>query len=213
MAINLSPPPSPRWYRVAVAFVVAGLVAAVAWWPYATTRIFDAVEAFERTGPYGGPVELAEPGTYTFWVEGTCLSCHDNLPSEYRNAATVAVVSPEGQEIELRDAAPRLYNTARREGRALWLFDITTPGTYRISLAFDTSGDWDNTPPGNVAISHGNGLPVGIVRPMALFAGGGILAGLALAVVTFLRRRRYFDHMAEVAPPPRRAPTTAPPHP
>mgnify|MGYP006201461051 CR=1 FL=1 len=39
--------------------------------------------------------------------------------------------------------------------------------------AFDTSGeDWDNAAPANVAISPGNGLPVGIVRPMALFAGG-----------------------------------------
>lgn len=200
MAINLPPPPSTRWYRLAVALVVLGLLAAVAWWPYATTRIFDAVEEFERAGPFGGPVELSQPGTYTFWIEGNCLSCHDNLPSEYREAATVAVVSPEGQEIELRDAAPRLYNTARREGRALWLFDVRTPGTYRVSLAFDTSGDWDNTPPGNVAISKGNGLPVGIVRPMFLFAFGGLLAGVAISTTTFLRRRRYFDRMDEFAP-------------
>ena len=198
MALNLPPPPSKRWYRVAVAVVVFGLVAAGAWWPYATTRIFDAVEDFERTGPFGGPIDLAETGTHTFWIEGTCLSCHQNLASEYREAATVSVVAPDGRDVVLRPAPARVFNTARREGRSLWLFDVETPGVHRLSLAFDTSGDdWDNTPPANVAISAGNGLPVGIVRPMVVFAGGGIAGGLAIAVVTALRRRRYYQRSAE----------------
>jgi hypothetical protein len=195
MAIDrpeLSPPPSQRWYRVAMLLFVAGLVAAIAWWPYATTRIFDAVERFQRTGPFGGPVQLDETGTHTFWIEGTCLSCHGNLASEYRAAATVALIGPDGQDVPLRPAPTRLYNTARREGRALWLFDVTSPGTHRLSLAFDTNGDWDNTPPGNIAISKGVGLPVGIVRPMVGFAGGGALAALAISLTTYVRRKRYY---------------------
>ena len=199
MAINLPPPPSKRWYRVAAVLVVLGFLAAGAWWPYATTRVFDAVEAFERAGPFGGPIELTETGTHTFWIEGTCLSCHDNLPSEYRSAATVAVIDPAGRDLELRPAGARVYNTARREGRSLWLFDVRTPGTHRLSLAFDTTGDWDNTPPGNVAISHGNGLPVGIVRPMFELIIGGVVAGAAVATVTYTRRRRYFQQSAELA--------------
>ena len=199
MAINLPPPPSKRWYRLAGVLFVLGFLAAGAWWPYATTRIFDAVEAFERTGPFGGPVELTETGTHTFWVEGTCLSCHGNLPSEYRAAATVAVVDPGGRELELRPAPARVFNTARREGRSLWLFEVTTPGVHRLSLAFDTSGDWDNRPPGNVAISQGTGLPVGIVRPMVLFVLAGVGSAAAVALTTFLRRRRYYQRSAEFA--------------
>jgi hypothetical protein len=198
--LELSPPPSKHWYRVAVALVVAGIVASLAWWPYATTRIFDAVEAFERTGPFGGPVQLDETGTYTFWIEGSCLSCHGNLASEYRAAATVALIGPDGKDVALRPAPARLYNTARREGRALWLFEVTSPGTHRLSLAFDTAGDWDNTPPGNIAISKGVGLPVGIVRPMVILALGGALAGGAVALVTYLRRKQYYERRALLSP-------------
>lgn len=198
MASDLPSPPSRRWYRAAALLVVAGLVAAGAWWPYATTRVFDAVETFERTGPFGGAIELDEVGTHTFWIEGPCLSCHDNQPSEYRTAATVAVIDPVGRDLELRPAAARFYNTARREGRSLWLFDVRTPGTHTLSLDFDRTGDWDNTPPGNVAISSGNGLPVEIVRPMFELIIGGALAGAVVATVTYTRRRRYYQRSAEL---------------
>jgi hypothetical protein len=186
-------PPSKRWYRVAWAFVGVGLLAAVAWWPYATNRVFDAVEGFVRTAPFGGRVELASPGTHTFWIEGTCMSCHDNDPSEYRAVATVRVEDPEGRPIPLRPAPARVYNTSRREGRSLWLFDVTTPGPHRVSLDLETSGEeWDNVLPDDIAIGSGRGLPVGIVRPMALFAMTGIVAGGQIAAVTVVRRRRYF---------------------
>jgi hypothetical protein len=184
--------PSTRWYRVAWALVGLGVVAAAGWWPYATTRVYDAVEAFARTGPQGGAVDLASPGPHTLWVEGPCLSCHDNNPHEYRAAATVSVVDAAGTRLELRAAPPRVFNTARREGRALWNFDAVRAGPHRIALDFDTSGDWDNTPPADIAVSRGNDLPVRIVRPMFLFAGGGIGGGVALAVLTWQRRRRYY---------------------
>ena len=196
MAVNLPPPPSKRWYRVAVAVAVLGLVAALAWWPYATTRVFDAVEAFERTGPFGGPIELTDTGTHTFWVEGACLSCHNSLPSEYRKRATVSVIDPTGRDLELRPSPERVFNTARREGRALWLFEVRTPGVHRLSLAFDTSGDWQNSPPGNVAISSGRSLPVGIVRPMFQLAIGGFVVAGGIAAWTFVRRRRYYERAA-----------------
>ena len=185
---------SKRWYRLASALLGLGLVAAVAWWPYSTNRVFDAVEGFSRIAPFGGEVELTSRGTHTFWIEGTCLSCHDNEPAEYRAAADVEVRDPDGRPVPLRPGDDRVFNTARREGRALWLFDAPMPGTYTVSLAFDTDGEtWDNTTPENIAISEGRGLPVGIVRPMAWFAGGGAGAAAAVALFVAWRRRRYFD--------------------
>lgn len=191
-------PLSKRWYRLATAVLFLGIAAAVAWWPYSTSRVYDAVETFTRTAPFGGSVQLTESGTHTFWIEGTCLSCHDNEPDEYRAAATVRVRAPDGRRLRLRPGDDRVFNTARREGRALWLFDAPAPGTYEISLDFDTDDEaWDNRSPENIAISRGTGLPVGIVRPMAMFAGGGILGAAAIAGVVSWRRRRYFDSLPD----------------
>jgi hypothetical protein len=191
-------PLSKRWYRLATALFALGLVAAVAWWPYATSRVYDAVEGFRRTAPFGGTVELDRAGTHTFWIEGTCLSCVGNAPGEYRAVATVEVRSPEGRALRLRPSEDRVFNTSGREGRALWRFDAPSPGPYEISLDFDTDGeDWDNTSPANIAISEGSGLPVGIIRPMALFAGGGAVAAALVAGFVAWRRKRYFDALPD----------------
>ena len=185
---------SKRWYRLAAALLGLGLAAALAWWPYSTSRVFDAVEGFRRLPPFGGSVELERAGIHTFWIEGTCLSCHDNEPAEYRAAATVRIEGPDGRRIRLRPGDDRVFNTARREGRALWRFEAPAPGTYAVSLDFDTSGEeWDNTSPANIAISEGSGLPVGIVRPMAWFAVGGAAAATVVALFVAWQRRRYFD--------------------
>lgn len=191
-------PLSKRWYRLATTMFVLGVVAAIAWWPYSTSRVYDAVEGFTRTAPFGGELQLASSGTHTFWIEGTCLSCHDNEPDEYRAAATVRVEAPDGRRVPLRPGDDRVFNTARREGRALWLFEANSPGTYSISLDFDTDGEtWDNTAPDNIAISKGRGLPVGIVRPMALFVGGGVAAASAVALFVARSRRRYFASLPD----------------
>jgi hypothetical protein len=108
----------------------------------------------------------------------------------------VAVVGPDGQPISLRPAPARVFNTARREGRSLWLFEAPAPGTYRITFDLDTSEGWESTLPGNLAISRGVGLPIGIVRPMAAFALGGLAAGALVAGVTWWRRRRFYERSA-----------------
>lgn len=185
-------PPSTRWYRLSWSFVALGLVAAGAWWPYATTRVFDEVEAFTRLGPSGGAVALASTGVHTIWVEGACLSCHDNNSQEYRKAARVSLVAPDRRPVPLRPAPARVFNTARREGRSIWLFDARKVGRYELSVDFDTSGDWDNVVPSSVAVSRGIALPTHIARTMAELAGTGLAAALSIAVLTALARHRYY---------------------
>jgi len=85
-----------------------------------------------------------------------------------------------------------VFNTARREGRSIWLFDAPSAGPHVIDLDFDTGGNWDNTLPSNIAVSAGDGLSVAVARPMALMAGAGVAAGATLAGVTAIRRRRYY---------------------
>jgi hypothetical protein len=172
---------------------VLGLLAGAAWWFYATDRVFSAVESFQRLPPFGGDVVLQDTGPHTFWVEGACLSCHDNDPAEYRAVATVSIVGPDGTRLALHPARARVYNTAKREGRSLWRFDVARAGKHHVEFDLDTNAEgWNNVVPQNIAIGDGDGLPVGIVRPMAGFAGLGIGLGALIALVTLVRRRRYY---------------------
>lgn len=190
-------PPSERWYRLAGVIAVVGILAALAWWPYAATRVHNAVYAFERTSPFGGRVDL-DAGRHTLWIEGDCLSCRGNEPPEYRAVATVELrrIDVEGSApVTLRPCPPTwLYNTGAREGRALYVFDLAESGTYGLRFSLDTSSsEWDNRPPANLAIGEGYGLPVHIVRPMATLAIGGITVALVLTGITMLRRRRFYE--------------------
>ncbi|HEX2851206.1 MAG TPA: hypothetical protein VHN98_11655 [Acidimicrobiales bacterium] len=193
--------PSKRWYRVAAAIAGLGLLAALAWWPWAVTRIFYATDAFVRTrGMFGGRVELSHPGAHTLWIEGDCISCVGNEPREYRKVATVSITGPDGGALRVRPIGANWeYNTGGREGRALYVFDAPRPGAYVIRFDLDTSGrNWHSRLPSNLAVGRGVGLPVRIVRPMAALAGGGITAALLLTLLTYERRRRYFDRKMRV---------------
>lgn len=195
--------PTKRWYRVAAAIVALGIVAALAWWPYAVTRIFYATDAFVRIGPTGGRANLVHSGTHTFWIEGDCISCVGNEPREYRRVAVISITGPDGKRVALRPIKANWeFNTGGREGRALYLFDAPTPGAYVVRFDLNTTGDrrWHSRLPGNLAIGEGVGLPVRIVWPMAALAGGGIAIALGLTLVTHERRRRYYDRMMKDEP-------------
>jgi len=171
-------------------------VAALAWWPYAATRVHDAVYGFARTSPFGGKVDL-ERGPHTFWIEGDCMSCRGNEPPEYRAVASVTVgpLDGSGGPLELRPAPDTwVYNTGAKEGRALYLLDVPKAGSYGVRFGLDTSSpSWDNRPPAAIAIGEGTGLPVGIVRPMVYSAVGSIVIALGICGVTFERRRRFYE--------------------
>lgn len=142
--------------------------------------------------PFGGTVVLERAGIHTFWVEGDCLSCVGNSAEEYRSAATVAVLGPGGDPLVLSPASDRLYNTGGAEGRALWTFVAPAPGEHRISLGFDTTGDWDNRPPARIAIGPGDGLPARIAAPMGWMAGTGVALAAGWAMAWRARRERWF---------------------
>lgn len=187
-------PPSVRWYRLAILCVVAGALGAAWWWVHASSQVQYAVNDFARTSPFGGRVEL-RAGVHTFWIEGDCMSCRGNDADEYRAAATVRVTDPGGDDVALRPLEPpRLFNTGGSEGRGLWWFEAPTTGSYAIALSFDTTGAWDNRPPGGVAIGEGHGLPVRIVRPMVLILAGA--SALAAATVAWVWWRRRGWHRA-----------------
>lgn len=182
--------PSTRWYRAGVIAAAVGVLAALAWWPYAAVRVHDAVYAFDRINAGGGSIEL-DRGTYTLWLEGSCMSCAGNEPREYREVATLEIDPP--VEVE---AAGRgwVYNTGAREGRGVYVLEVPESGTYGVRFRLDTATiEWDNASPALLAFGPGEGLPVSVVRPMVGLAGGGLALGVAAILVTFVRRRRFYE--------------------
>lgn len=166
------------------------MLAALAWWPYAAVRVHDAVYAFDRINAGGGRVELDE-GTYTLWLEGACMSCAGNDPHEYREVATLDIEPPVDVE-----AAGRgwIYNTGAREGRGVYVLRVPESGTYGVRFRLDTAAiEWENASPALLAFGPGEGLPVSIVRPMVALAGGGLTVGVLMVVVTYFRRRRFYE--------------------
>lgn len=152
-----------------------------------------AVNALARTRtPFGGALRLERPGVHTVWIEGDCLSCVGNSAAEYRDAATVSVVGPRGTELPLTPAPDRLYNTGGTEGRALWTFVAPAAGEHRITLGFDTSGEWDNRLPARIAVGPGEGLPARIAAPTAWLSAVGVASAVAWALVWRTRRERWF---------------------
>ena len=157
--------------------------------------------AFDRISRFGGRVAM-EAGTYTLWLDGDCMSCEGNHPEEYRAVDTLVIRAEDGGgPVEVRPSPNDwLYNTGSREGRALYVLAVPEAGTFAVRYDLDTSSPkWENRAPAALAFGRGAGLPVRIVRPMVLLAGGGLGVASALSLVTFWRRRRFYERRYAVS--------------
>ncbi|CAA9249436.1 MAG: hypothetical protein AVDCRST_MAG50-2516 [uncultured Acidimicrobiales bacterium] len=186
--------PSKAWLKVSGAIAVLGLLLGGAWWMYALVQIHNTVKEFERTRFSSmGDVTLDAPGRHTIWFEGSRLSEKGNEPSEYRQFSKLTLTGPDGQPVAFEPAKQeRVYNTTAREGRAIWTFDAPSAGTYALRIEFDFSNGWNNIPARNLAVGRGEGLPVRVVRPIALIMGTCFAAAALLAWSTMRRRERTF---------------------
>jgi len=174
--------PGRKWYLIAGLLALAGLLGAgFAFWQTLTT-IGDDLQRADFPGQ--NEVFLAEPGTYTIFVEYPAGSGLDPAVG----GLSVEVISSQGDSLDLNNPNGSFtYTLDNRTGEAVLQFEIEESGTFLV--VGDYSGG-DSGPPVTLAISKGLGG--------RLFAGIGAViliplltwtAAVAIVLVTFLRRR------------------------
>jgi len=181
VAVTPRKAPGRKWYLLAGLLALAGLLGAgFALWQTITTIDDDLQRA-----DFPGQTEfvLAEPGTYTIFVEypaGTGLD-----PAV--GALAVEVISSQGDSLDLNNPNGTFtYTLGGRTGEAVLVFDVEEAGP--VLMIGDYPGE--SGPGVTLAVSQGLGG--------RLFAGIGAviliplvtwMAAAAIVVVTFLRRR------------------------
>jgi hypothetical protein len=182
----LSRPPGRRWY------VVAAVVALAAWTTMAlflVSRIGDSMGRMMRVlVPGQTDLLLKEPGTYTIFHEyqSTFEGRVYDVPSV--SGLTIAVRSGGANVPLARSTSNTRYSVGSSAGRSLFDFEVRTPGTYRISAAYDGGRKEPQTV---LAIDRGfvGDLILTILGAMAM-AFGGMGIAVAIAVIVFVKRRR-----------------------
>lgn len=171
------------WYLLAALVALAGLAAA----GFSLWRTLTGIEDTLMRVTFPGQAELVltEPGTHTIFVEYPTGIAPDPAVANLG----LEVISPEGQSLPLnRPNGSFTYTVGGRNGEAVLQFEVDQPGTHLFA------GDYPQGQPGpeaTLTVSKGFGG--------RLFAGIGAVilipivtwsAATAIAVITFLRRRR-----------------------
>jgi ABC-type sugar transport system permease subunit len=129
-------PPGRHWYAVAALIALATWIAVPM---FLVSRLGDAADRMTRVlAPGQADLMLKEPGTYTIFHE-----YRSTFEGRVYDVATVSGLAitvrsqPDGQDIPLNRASGSRYSIVGRAGRSLFNFEARTPGTYRISAAYD----------------------------------------------------------------------------
>lgn len=175
---------------LAVAGVVAGAIIASS----ASSTTEDTVRQFARA-PVGctTTLEFEKPATFTLFVEtkGSAIDvggdCAGNGASYERESpdlpeVALALVDEDDDPVELTESSAFSYDTASFVGQAIQQVDITSPGTYRLTVNSDDT---------DFAIAIG-GDPEADSSTIIAIGGAVLLVGLlvgAVLVVLGLRRK------------------------
>jgi methionine-rich copper-binding protein CopC len=184
-----SPPahrtPSASRYWVAVLLAVAGVVAAVVWAMAGEAAASAHAEAFVRAAVPGQvAVRADEPRTFYVYAEGT-LSLHP----------TVQVTGPDGRAVAV-SAVPAESNPLAGSARTpLARFDAQAPGSYTVTMSTGSAAQGE--------FSVGDRFPLWMRLADAVAYGLvllGVGAGLVLATVTAVQRRRFRGRRSPTGP-------------
>jgi hypothetical protein len=186
--------PSRAWYVVAV-LVAVGAIAAAVW--LAVSRIGGMADGLVQVVvPGSADLMLDKPGTYTIFHERVSQAGGRLYTSESISGLRVTVRSGKtGNDVALRrTATSSQYNLGGRSGISAFAFDIDAPGTYRLTAAYDDGRQQPRT-----VLAVGTGFVGGLLSTIGLVlavAFGGMAAGIVIAVVVLLKRRRVSGGMA-----------------
>lgn len=179
---NTRKAPGRVWYLVAGLLAVAGLAAA----GFSLWRTLTGIEGdlIRVTFPGQEEISLAEPGTYTIFVEYQTGTTPDPESAEL----TVEVISEQGESLQFtRPSGTLTYTLGGRTGEGVLQFEVDQPGNFRFV------GDYPDGDGPDVMLAVNRGFTgrlftgIGAVILIPLATGS---AAIAIAVVTFLRRRR-----------------------
>jgi hypothetical protein len=181
---------SRAWYFVAALIGIGGIVGAVV---VLIAHLGSMTAGLTQiVVPGGADLDLKQAGTYTIYHERTSTVGGRVYQSNGISGLRVAVKSAgTGQPITLRrPTGTSQYNVNGRSGFSALVFDISTPGKYRLDAAYDDGRQQPQT-----VLAVGTGFVGGLLTTIFLAIGlffAGLAAAIALAVVVRLRRRRLF---------------------
>ncbi|MGZ8755779.1 MAG: hypothetical protein ACXW15_11390 [Acidimicrobiia bacterium] len=182
VAVTPRKAPGRKWYLVAGLLALAGLIGAgFALWQTLTT-IDDDLQRAEFPGQ--NEFVLAEPGTYTIFVEYPAGSGLDPAVG----ALAVEVISGQGESLDLSNPNGTFtYTLNNQTGEAVLQFEVAEAGP--VLMIGDYPGG-ESGPEVTLAVSQGlggrlfAGIGAVIVIPLLTWS-----AAVVIVVVTFLKRR------------------------
>jgi hypothetical protein len=132
---------------------------------------------------------LNEPGTYTIYHEPESVVDGQLYSAENVAGLRVTVAGGDGKPVAV--TAPAIsssYTIGGHSGKAVWAFEIATPGSYRLSAAYPAGHAGPQT-----VLAIGRDVFWGIFRSIFGAIGSvmaGFAAALALVLTTYFRRQR-----------------------
>jgi hypothetical protein len=171
-------PPSRAWYALAAVIVAVGLVVGIALALDSYRDTQDRIDGFDRARiPGSTSVRVDEPGGRVVYFEGDQRIGLADL--------ILGVTGPDDADVPLEPYDGELvYDTSGDvQGRALATFDARAAGVYEV----EASG----VETGRVAVGESVSRRVltGVFGGLVI-AGSSFVAGVALGVVTLVRRSR-----------------------
>jgi hypothetical protein len=139
--------------------------------------------------PGSAEIALEESGRHTIYHESRSVVDGRVYDVADVSGLTVELVSAEtGESVPLDvPGANTTYELRGRSGRGVLTFEVDRPGAYRLSAEYPAGGGPETV----LAVGRGLGTRIAMTVVGAIALGlGSFLLAVAIAVVTFVRRRR-----------------------
>jgi hypothetical protein len=176
--------PGRRWYLVALLLALLGAGAAAI---FLMARLPSLDAGLVRMVVPGEMAMDLQRGSYTIFHEYRSVFDGRLFESDNVSGLRVTVSAAAGEPVSLTGATDTRYSLNGHSGISLAAFEVDTPGRYTLVAAYrDRQG-----PEAVLAVGRGIiGKIFGLVLATIAIALAGIGGGIALASVTYVKRRR-----------------------
>jgi hypothetical protein len=193
-----------RWrYWMAGALMVLGALAFAVFFLSLSSATDDMVQVIV---PGEVTLEVEEPGDFVIFYESRSVVDGRTFATGELPGLTIQIVSDAtGEPVEITEPSTNVsYSVGGRSGESVAAFSVDEPGDYTMRGVYPEGQSGDE-----VVLAVGSGS-TGAVGAALLIAGFGmvlLIAGIILAVRTYVRRRRARRQAEDAVPGPAPAPT------